>query len=226
MRGRPKGRTDKGLRTRTELYRTAIRLFGERGYDQTTLRDIARAAGVSPGLLYKYFPGKSAVVMALYDDLSAELTDRTLEMEPGPWHDRAFFVLETSLAVLSPHRPTLAALTPILVGDPEQGLFAEGTAFSRARVQEAFIIAVRGSREKLAHRDAEALGRLLYVLHLAILLWWLLDRTPGQAATAALVRLARSLAPAAALAMRLARTRAIVRQLDALVRQGLFGERP
>ncbi len=224
MRGRPKGRTEKGLQARAELYRTAIRLFEERGYERTTLRQIATAAGVSPGLLYKYFPSKSAVVLALYDELSAELRSRTRAMKPGPWRDRAFFVLETSLGVLAPHRSTLAALTPVLVGDPEQGLFSERTAFSRSRVQGAFVEAVRGSREKLAPRDAAALGRLLYVAHLAIVLWWLLDKSPGQYATKALIAAVRQLAPAAGLAMRLPATRATVRRLDELVRQGLFGE--
>lgn len=223
-RGRPKGRTEKGLEARAELYRTAIRLFGERGYEETTLRDIASDAGVSPGLLYKYFPSKSAVVLELYDALSSELVGRTREMKPGTWRERAFFALESSLAVLSPYRSILAALTPVLVGDPEQGLFSERTAFSRARVQGVFIDAVRGSREKLGERDAEALGRVLYVIHLAIILWWLLDKSPGQSATTALLGLARSLAPAASLALRVPRTRATVRRLDAIVRQGLFGE--
>lgn len=223
-RGRPKGLTDKGLQARAELYRTAIRLFGERGYQKTTLRDIAADAGVSPGLLYKYFPGKSAVVLELYDELSAELARRTRALKPGAWRERAFFVLEASFAVLSPHRATLSGLIPVLVGDREQGLFSDRTAFSRARVQGAFVEAVRGARERLPERDAEALGRLLYVTHLAVLLWWLLDKSPGQVATRGLLAVARQLSGAAALALRLPRARATVRRLDALVRQGLFGE--
>ena len=52
------------------LYGTALRLFEENGYEETTLREIARSAGVSPGLLYRYFPSKRSVVLALYNDLS------------------------------------------------------------------------------------------------------------------------------------------------------------
>jgi len=45
-------------------------LIGERGYDAATLRDVAARAGVSPALLYRYFPNKRSVVLALYDELS------------------------------------------------------------------------------------------------------------------------------------------------------------
>ena len=67
-RGRPPGRTAQGLETRQLLFDTAITLMAERGYAATTLRDVASEAGVSPGLLYRYFPSKQSVVLALYDE--------------------------------------------------------------------------------------------------------------------------------------------------------------
>jgi AcrR family transcriptional regulator len=66
-RGRPPGRTAEGEATRRTLYKTAIRFIGDRGYEATTLRDVATRAGVSAGLLYRYFPSKRSVVLALYD---------------------------------------------------------------------------------------------------------------------------------------------------------------
>jgi AcrR family transcriptional regulator len=221
-RGRPKGRTEKGLEARRRLYQTATRLFAEKGYEQTTLRDIASAAGVSPCLLYKYFPSKAAVVLELYDELSAEFERRARSMRPGPWRERALFALETSLDVLGPHRSTLAALASILIADPERGVFSGLTQFSRARVEKVFIDAVVGAREKLMPQDGEALGRLLYLLHLAVILWWLLDKSPSQSATRGLIIVIRRLAPAASLALRVPRTRATVLQLDELVRRALY----
>jgi len=47
-------------------------MLGERGYEATTLREIAKDARVSVGLLYRYFPSKRAVIIALYDELSAD----------------------------------------------------------------------------------------------------------------------------------------------------------
>ena len=113
-----------------------------RGYEATTLRDIAKEAGVSVGLLYRYFPSKQAVVIALYDKLSAEYARQAAGMPPGRWRDRFIFALTTSLHVLKPHQRALRALTPVLVGDPEEGIFSASTAFSRLRVQRVFEEAV------------------------------------------------------------------------------------
>ncbi len=118
--GRPRGQTPQGLAAKDRLYRIAIRLIGERGYEATTLRDIADEAGVSVGLLYRYFPSKSAVILALYDDLSAEYARRAAGSPAGKWRDRFVFALTTSLRVLEPHRVALQALTPGLVADPRE----------------------------------------------------------------------------------------------------------
>ena len=45
-------------KTRQHIYRVASNLFLEKGYDATTLKDIAEAADVSTGTLYRYFPSK------------------------------------------------------------------------------------------------------------------------------------------------------------------------
>jgi AcrR family transcriptional regulator len=221
-RGRPPGRSAQGNAARARLYDTAIRMFRERGYEATTLRDIARAAGVSAGLLYRYFPSKQAVLTALYDELSQDFAGRTAAMRPGRWQDRFLFALETSLRVLQPHRTTLRALAPILVGDPEDGVFAANTAFSRLRVQQVFERAVGEANDAPKPPLAEGLGRLLYLVHLGVLLWWLLDRTPGQRATKALVGLTRRLLPSASLTLRLPPIRRFVAEMDALIRDGLF----
>ena len=85
--------------------------------------------------------------------------------------------------MLEPHRSALKGLIPVIVGDPEEGVFAEGMAFSRRRVQSAFESAVSGATDSPGTPLAEALGRLLYLAHLAVLLWWLLDKSPRQRAT-------------------------------------------
>jgi AcrR family transcriptional regulator len=59
-------------RQRETACMSAIRMISERGYEATTLRDIAKDAHVSVGLLYRYFPSKQAVIIALYDELSGD----------------------------------------------------------------------------------------------------------------------------------------------------------
>src|SRR5262245_40123004 len=146
-RGRPPGPSAQGAAARERLYQTAIRMIGERGYEATTLREIAKDAHVSVGLLYRYFPSKRAVIMALYDDLSADYARQALAMPRGKWRERFIFALQTSLDVLEPHRFALRGLIPVLVGDPEEGVFAKSSAFSRIRVQRVFEDAVVGSTD-------------------------------------------------------------------------------
>jgi AcrR family transcriptional regulator len=223
-RGRPPGQTPQGAAARDRLYAIAMRSIAERGYEATTLRDIAKKAGVSVGLLYRYFPSKQAVVIALYDELSTEYARHAADMHPGKWRDRFVFALKTSLHVLEPHRLALHALTPVLVGDPDEGIFAAATAFSRLRVQRVFEDAVTGSTDAPKQPLAESLGRLLYLVHLAVLLWWLLDKSPKRRATAALVSLTQQLLPSAALALRVPPVRRFVISADELIREALFEE--
>jgi AcrR family transcriptional regulator len=223
-RGRPPGQSVQGAAARGRLYDTAIRMISKRGYEATTLREIAKTAGVSVGLLYRYFPSKQAVIIALYDELSLDFARKAAGMKPGTWRDRFVFALETSLGVLEPHRTALYALIPVLVGDPDEGVFAASSAFSRIRVLEVFESAVSGSADAPKPPLAGALGRLLYLLHLAVLLWWLLDKTPEQRATGALVALTKQLLPSAALTLRLPPIRRFVVAIDQLIREALFGE--
>lgn len=222
-RGRPPGQTAQGAAARERLYGIAIRLMAKRGYESTTLREVAKEAGVSVGLLYRYFPSKRAIIIALYDDLSADYARQAVTMPRGRWRDRFIFALKTSLQVLEPHRVALRALVPVLVGDPEEGVFAESAAFSRLRVQRVFEEAVVGSTDAPAPDLAAAVGRLLYLVHLAVLLWWLLDQTAKQRATAALVLLTQQILPSTALTLRLPPVRRFVLSSDKLVREALFG---
>lgn len=54
----------------------AVRLFTERGYDATTVNDVAEAAGVSPMTVYRHFPTKEDLV--LFDQNGRLVADRIL----------------------------------------------------------------------------------------------------------------------------------------------------
>jgi len=223
--GRPRGTTAVGTDMRSRLFATAVQLFAERGYEATTLRDIATRAGVSAGLLYRYFPGKRALVLHLYEELSAEHALRAAVIPVGTWSDRFLFALHASFEVLGPHRETLSALLPVLVGDRSEGIFAPSSAPCRLAVESVFERAVVGARNAPGTvLESAALGRTLYLVHMAVLLWWMLDRSEGQRATQNLLAIVRRALPMLALAVRLGRVRTLVRDLDAAARLGLFPE--
>jgi len=222
-RGRPRGQSAQGAAARDLLYETAIRLMTKRGYEATTLRDIAKEAGVSVGLLYRYFPSKQAVMIALYEQLSTDFVGQAEGLMPGRWRDRFIVTLQASLGVLRPHRTALRALIPVMVGDLDDGVFAASNTGPRLRVQQVFEDAVTGSADAPKPPLAAALGRLLYLVHLAVLLWWLLDKTPRQRATDALVALIEQLLPSATLTLRLPPIRRFVLAMDDLIHEALIG---
>jgi AcrR family transcriptional regulator len=60
-------RERKKLRTRRTIERVALQLFAERGFDATTLTQIAEAAEVAPSTLHAYFPSKDDMLFAVLD---------------------------------------------------------------------------------------------------------------------------------------------------------------
>lgn len=221
-RGRPPGKTKRGEATRQRLYDVAVRLFAEQGYDATTLRQIAREAEVSPATLYKHFPGKQAVVLALYAQLSTRFAEQ-VELDPrASWHARVEVALRTSLEVLQPHRKTLGQVLPVLLVDQEGGLLSRAAYGSRALVRDVYVAAVAEGRG--APGSAEEVGRLAYLLQLGVLLWWLLDRSEDQRATWALIALLGRLGPAIGPMMWIPGVGSTLEHLDALVSEALYDD--
>jgi AcrR family transcriptional regulator len=69
-------------RSRERLLQAAIELVGERGYDSTTLADIADRAGSARGLVSYYFPGKRQLLQSAVHRLMHRTLEEALEREP------------------------------------------------------------------------------------------------------------------------------------------------
>lgn len=65
---RPARTQARGFATRRRVLDAAERLFGQSGYEATSMADVAERAGVGVGTLYHHFPDKRALLLALIDD--------------------------------------------------------------------------------------------------------------------------------------------------------------
>ncbi|MGC9535900.1 TetR/AcrR family transcriptional regulator [Streptomyces sp. UG1] len=69
-------------RSRERLLQAAVEVVGERGYEATTLGDIADRAGSARGLVSYYFPGKRQLVQSAVHRLMHRTLQEALEREP------------------------------------------------------------------------------------------------------------------------------------------------
>src|SRR5688500_18339854 len=73
-------------RNRARVLAAADGLFASRGADQVTMEDIARAAGVGRATLYRRYPDRASIAVALLDEHERDLQERLLRGDPplGP----------------------------------------------------------------------------------------------------------------------------------------------
>ncbi|QEV16839.1 TetR/AcrR family transcriptional regulator [Streptomyces alboniger] len=71
-------------RSRERLLQATVELVGERGYEATTLGDIADRAGAARGLVSYYFPGKRQLLQSAVHRLMHRTLEAALEREPIP----------------------------------------------------------------------------------------------------------------------------------------------
>jgi AcrR family transcriptional regulator len=75
-------RERKKVQTREQITEAAIRLFAERGFDGTTVDDIANAADVSRRTFFRYFARKEDVVLAWKQEAAQDLRDALAARPP------------------------------------------------------------------------------------------------------------------------------------------------
>lgn len=76
-------RARKKQQTRETIVRCAMELFAERGFDATTIADIAEAADIAPRTFFGYFPSKEDVVFYDFETMFADFVSRVRERAHG-----------------------------------------------------------------------------------------------------------------------------------------------
>src|SRR5205085_10982157 len=95
--------------TRRHILETALYLFREHGFEETTIRDIASRAGLSLGAAYYYFKSKEAIVGAYYDYVQEEhqMRARAAVAHSDGLRDRLRAALHTKIDIMQADRRLL-----------------------------------------------------------------------------------------------------------------------
>jgi AcrR family transcriptional regulator len=175
---------DKGEQTRQHLLDTALRLFRERGFDATTMRDIAEATDLSLGAAYYYFESKEAIIAAYYDFVQAEhlRLARAVFGRTDDLKRRISAAIHSKLHILANDRKLLAALFRY-GGDPEHPLNWFGPQTRRQRDLSMMVFAEAVAKHKLPDDLKEAAPVLLWAMHMGLLLYLVYDGSQGQRQT-------------------------------------------
>jgi AcrR family transcriptional regulator len=82
-------RQDKARSKRTRIIEVSLRLFAERGFEQTPMETIAQAAGISPSTLYRCFPSKDLIVLEGFTSEAERFADAFAATDPSTPVDEA-----------------------------------------------------------------------------------------------------------------------------------------
>jgi AcrR family transcriptional regulator len=180
--------TPKAILTRQRILDTALRLFATNGYDGTTMRDIAAAAGCSLGLAYRYFASKEDMVLELYLWLVDRLEDQVRRLPAASIADRFRHLMSALLDEMAPHRLTLTALSGAALNPLSRaGVFGAEGVEVRSRAGRAYLTLVAEAKDAPRLAQIESLATVLYGLQLALVLFWLQDLSSGTQRTGELL---------------------------------------
>jgi AcrR family transcriptional regulator len=180
----------KGERTKERIVAAALELFRDQGYEATTMRMVAEAAGVSLGNAYYYFASKDLLLQAFYREVHEAHVAAARPALAGvrTLRDRLLAVMRAKLAAIEPYH-RFSALMFRTAADPESPLnpFHPAGADIAREGEAVFAEALAGSATKLPKDLAAELPNLLWTYSMGIVLYWIHDRSPGRTKTARLV---------------------------------------
>ena len=170
--------------TRKRLLARALVLFQKKGVEQTTMRDIAKAAGLSLGAAYYYFPSKDALVFAYYEDIQRDM-EQLGERAEGTLREKLGTIFHGKLEDIRPQRKMLAAIVTRLAdpGDPLSAFSQQ----SRSVRERSVAVIERAIADSVPADVAPLAANALWLLMMSLMLVYVNDDSPGEARTHGLV---------------------------------------
>ncbi|MCW2942309.1 MAG: transcriptional regulator, TetR family [Actinomycetia bacterium] len=211
----------KSEQTRALIVETALRLFRENGYEATTMRAIAKEAGVSVGNAYYYFGSKEELIQAYYDELQDEhnrACQAVLEREQD-FAPRLLGVLRARVDTMVPYH-AFAGKFFKFAAEPTSPLnpFSSESGPARAAAVAIYRELVNGSSLKIDPEFREELPELLWLYSMGIVLYWVHDSSEGCRKTYLLVERTVPLVNKMVMMSRLPGFKSVARELVGVIR--------
>ena len=183
-------KTPKGELTRELILKSALDLLGEHGYEKTTMRAIAKRAGVSLGNAYHYFGSKEHLIQAFYHQTHEEhlaAVRPALEKETS-FRARLLTVMKLKISTIEPYHEFAGVLFKT-AADPHSPLnpFADDSAPTRRDSIKLFENLVADTKARIPADLRAELPYLLWLYHMGVILFWIHDSSPKRARTHRLI---------------------------------------
>ena len=183
-------KTLKGDQTKALILETALEMFRERGYDETTMRAVAQKAGVSLGNAYYYFRSKEFLIQAFYQRLhDGHVAAALPELEKEKTlKARLLTVMRTKIDTMKPYHQFAGVLFKT-AAHPQSPLnpFADETDPVRQQSINLFHTVIEGTKARIPNDLRAELPYLLWVYHMGIVLFWIHDQSRGHRRTYRLI---------------------------------------
>ncbi len=182
--------TPKSVRTRQKILDAALLLFVEKGYEKSTMRQIAMQADMAPGSIYHHFPTKEHIVQTFYYSIHeehAEACGSLLRWETR-LENRLREVVRKKIELAEPFKKVSSVLFRV-ASDPNNPLspFNAQSSPTREKSLALFRELVSGSSAKLPADVDILLAEYLWLYQMGIILYWIHDTSENSQKTFRLI---------------------------------------
>lgn len=117
-------RTRRGPHTRKQILDASLRLFSERGFARSTVRDIARQAGITDAAIYYHFQSKRELLEALVEERGIVAGLHQLERVSAdlPLHETLLWMARGAINIMDENRDFLRLIIMEGLGGDESAL--------------------------------------------------------------------------------------------------------
>ncbi len=182
--------TPKAQATGGRILDVALALFRTKGFDSSTMRDIAAKAGVATGAAYYYYPSKDAIVMAFYQRTFDEMQTKIGKVldAPGSLEVRMRELIRVKLEHFGKNRGVLRAMLRN-GADPKHPVspFSAETKALREMEIGWFRKLISDEGVRLPRELETRIPEVLWVLHIGMMFFWIADDSPRQLHTRRLI---------------------------------------